>query len=168
MRSDPGALSCGSPVSAIAARRSAGGGLVVDIRNEVVIRQPRQEVFDRLSDPRSELAWNPKVELMEALDGELVVGARFRAKWKLSKPLTLTITRFDRPNGWSYTNDGPIAVDLDVDLEDHAQGTLLRTSFKPKARGAARVMFPVFLLMIRREEKNNMRHLKDWLEARQA
>lgn len=141
------------------------GDLVVDIRNEVVIRRPRQEVFDRLSDPRSELQWNPKVEVMETLDESLGVGSRFRAKWKLSKPLTLTLTRFDRPNGWSYRNDGPIIVDLDADLTDHAEGTLLRTSFKPKPRGAGRLMFPIFLLMIRREEKDNMRYLKGWLEG---
>jgi uncharacterized protein YndB with AHSA1/START domain len=138
---------------------------VVDIRNEVVIRRPREDVFDRLSDPRSELEWNPKVEMMEPLDSTFGVGSRFRAKWKLSKPLTLTITRFDRPNGWSYTNDGPIEVDLDADLEDHQEGTLLRTSFKSTARGAARLMFPIFLLMIRREEKDNMRYLKGWLEG---
>lgn len=138
---------------------------MVDIRNEVVIRRPREEVFDRLSDPRSELQWNPKVEMMERVDEQLGVGCRFQAKWKLSKPLTLTVTRYDRPNGWSYTNDGPIVVDLDADLEDHPEGTLLHTSFKPKARGAARLMFPVFLLMIRREEKDNMRYLKGWLEG---
>ena len=138
---------------------------MVDIRNEVVIRLPRQEVFDRLSDPRSELQWNPKVEVMEALDDTLAVGARFRAKWKLSKPLTLTVTRYDRPDGWSFTNDGPITVDLDADLSDHPEGTMLRTSFRPTPHGAARLMFPIFLLMIRREEKANMRHLKAWLEG---
>jgi uncharacterized protein YndB with AHSA1/START domain len=137
---------------------------VVDIRNEVVIQRPRDEVFDKLSDPRCELQWNPKVEVMEALDGTVAVGSRFRAKWKLSRPLTLTITRFDRPHGWSYTNDGPIVVDLDADLQDHPEGTLLRTSFKPAPRGAAWLMFPIFLLMIRREEKENMRYLKGWLE----
>lgn len=138
---------------------------MVDIRNEVVIHRPREEVFDRLSDPRSELQWNPKVEVMEALDDSLGVGSRFRAKWKLSKPLTLTLTRFDRPHGWSYSNDGPIAVDLDADLSDHPDGTLLRTSFKPTPHGSARLMFPLFLLMIRREEKDNMRYLKGWLEG---
>lgn len=138
---------------------------MVEIRNEVVIRRPREEVFDRLSDPRSELQWNPKVEVMEALDDSLGVGSRVRAKWKLSKPLTLTLTRFDRPSGWSSSNDGPIAVDLDVDLSDHPDGTLLRTSFTPTPRGSARLMFPLFLLMIRREEKDNMRHLQGWLEG---
>lgn len=138
---------------------------MVNIRNEVIIRRSRQEVFDKLSDPRCELEWNPKVEVMEALDNSLGVGSRFRAKWKLSKPLTLTITRFERPDGWSYSNDGPIVVDLDADLEDHPEGTLLRTSFKPKPRGAARIMFPVFLILIRREERNNMRYLKGWLEG---
>jgi uncharacterized protein YndB with AHSA1/START domain len=139
---------------------------VVNIRNEVVIRRPREEVFDKLSDPRSELDWNPRVEVMEALgNSEVLVGSRFRAKWKLSKPLTLTITRFERPNGWSYSNDGPITVGLDADLEDHPDGTLLKTSFKPRPRGTARLMFPIFLIMIRREEKDNMRYLKGWLEG---
>ncbi len=141
------------------------GCLVIDIRNQVVINRQPEEVFDRLSDPRSELQWNSKVEVMEALDESLGVGARFRAKWKLSKPLTLTFTRYDRPYGWSYTNDGLIVIDLDVDLADHPGGTLLSPSFKPRARGAARLMFPIFLLMIRREEKSNMRHLKGWMEG---
>ena len=139
---------------------------MVDIRNEVVINRPRDEVFERLSDPRSELQWNPKVEIMEIADDKPIgVGSTFRAKWKLSKPLTLTMTRFDRPNGWSYTNDGPIVVDLDAELSDHPDGTLLCTSFKPKPKGGAWLMFPIFLLMIRREEKDNMRFLKGWLEG---
>lgn len=72
---------------------------MVDIQNEVVTRETSSGGVRQASDPRSELEWNPKVELMEAFDGELVVGATFRGKWKLSKPLTLTITRFDRQHG---------------------------------------------------------------------
>jgi hypothetical protein len=139
------------------------------IENSVVIRAERAAVFDRLSDPRSELQWNPKVEQMEPIgDGPLGVGSEFRAKWKLSKPLTLTITRFDRPSGWSYTNDGPITVDLDIRLEDHPEGTLLHSRFDATAHGAARLFFPLFLVMIRKEEKQNMQHLKAWLESAES
>jgi hypothetical protein len=98
-------------------------------------------------------------------DGPLGVGSKFRAKWKLSKPLTLEITRYDAPNGWSYTNDGPIEVDLDIDLLDHSDGTELRSRFSPRAKGAARLKFPFFLMAIRRGERQNMQHLKRWLEA---
>ncbi|MDQ3769765.1 MAG: SRPBCC family protein [Actinomycetota bacterium] len=136
------------------------------IRNAVVIRRPRHDVFAALSNPRSELEWNPKVQLMERIDdGPLGVGSKFRAKWKLSKPLTLEITRYDAPNGWSYTNDGPIEVDLDIDLVDHPDGTELRSRFSPRAKGSARLMFPFFLMAIRREERQNLQHLKRWLEA---
>jgi hypothetical protein len=72
-------------------------------------------VFAALSDSCSELEWNPKLQLMQRIDdGPLGVGSKFRAKWKLSKPLTLEVTRYDAPNGWSYTNDRPIEVDLDL------------------------------------------------------
>ena len=135
------------------------------IRNSVVIRASRTEVFDRLADPRSELEWNPKVEQMELIGDEPVsVGSRFRAKWTLSQPLNLTVTRFDRPSGWSTENDGPIAVTLDVDLVDVPEGTELRTAFHPVPHGKGWLFFPVFLLLIRREEKQNMAHIKAWLE----
>jgi Polyketide cyclase / dehydrase and lipid transport len=136
------------------------------IRNSVVIRAPKADVFDRLADPRSELEWNPKVEQMELVGDEPVsVGSRFRAKWKLSQPLNLAVTRFDRPGGWSTETDGPITVNLDVDLEDHPDGTKLRTAFDAAPHGKGWLFFPVFLLLIRREEKQNMAHIKAWLEA---
>lgn len=56
------------------------------IENSVAIRRSRSEVFDYLSDPRNELHWNPKVQLMEKLtDGPIGVGTKFRAKWSKSK-----------------------------------------------------------------------------------
>jgi uncharacterized protein YndB with AHSA1/START domain len=136
------------------------------IRNEVLIRRARGEVFDLLSDPRSELQWNPKVERMDKLDdGPIAVGSHFHAKWKLSKELTLTITHYERPRGWAYTNDGPIVVDLTIELQEDPDGTLLSSTFDAKPKGLAWLFFPVFLIAIRREEKQNMAHLKQWLEA---
>jgi hypothetical protein len=139
---------------------------VTKISNQVLIRRSPSEVFDELSDPRSELQWNPKVERMDKLDdGPIGVGSRFHAKWKLSKELTLTITHYTRPSGWAYTNGGPIVVDLSIDLREHPEGTLLSSTFDAKPEGLGWLFFPVFLVAIRREEKQNMTHLKRWLEA---
>ena len=135
------------------------------IRNEVLVRRAPSEVFDELSDPRSELQWNPKVERMVKLDDAPIgVGSRFRAKWKLSKELTLTVTRYERPFGWAYTNDGPIVVDFDIDLHEHPDGTLLHATFDASPKGVGWLFFPIFIVAIRREEKQNMGHLKRWLE----
>ena len=55
------------------------------IRSEIRIERPREVVFDVVSDPRSELDWNPKVRVMEKLtEGEIGPGSRFRAKWTKS------------------------------------------------------------------------------------
>lgn len=115
---------------------------MAEIRNRVVISRSRDDVFAALSDPRSELEWNPKVQVMERIDdGPLRIGSKFRAKWKLSKPLMLEITRL-RPT----QRDGPIEVDLDIDLLDHSESTELRSRFCPRAKGAARLIFPFFLM----------------------
>ena len=139
------------------------------IENTVAIRCLRPEVFDYLSDPRSELEWNPKVEVMEKLtEGPLGVGTKFRAKWTKSKVVTMECTRYDRPHGWCYVNDGPVAVELNISLDEHPDGTLLRSRFEARPRGAFRLVFPIFMVMMRREEARNMQLLKLAVESRSA
>ena len=137
------------------------------IQNSVVIERSPEQVFDYLSDPRSELEWNPKVELMEKLtDGPLGVGTMFRAKWSKSKVVTMTCTRFDRPTAWSYVNDGPVVVDLSISLTPHGGGTRLDSRFDATPSGLFRLVFPIFILLMRREESANMRLLKAAVESR--
>lgn len=137
------------------------------IQNSVVIGRSPEAVFDYLSDPRSELEWNPKVEVMEKLsDGPLGVGTKFRAKWTKSKVVTMECTSYDRPRGWSYVNDGPVTVQLDIALVDHADGTLLTSRFDAHPHGLFRLVFPVFMAMMRREEARNMQLLKKAVESR--
>ncbi len=118
---------------------------MVVINSEVRIERPPAAVFDAVSDPRSELEWNPNVRMMEKLtEGEIRPGSRFRAKWTKSPVVELEILRFDRPHGWAYRNGGAIAVDLDIVLEpvDEGQATILRSRFDAKAHGAMRLVFP--------------------------
>ena len=101
------------------------------------IERPREVVFDVVSDPRSELDWNPKVRVMEKLtEGKIGRGSRFRAKWAKSPVVELEILRFDRPEGWAYRNSGAIAVDLDITLGRQTTGV-------PPSCGAASMLRPM-------------------------
>lgn len=74
-------------------------------------------------------------------------------------------TKYDRPTGWRYVNDGPVTVELTASLTDHPDGALLATRFEAHPRGAFRLVFPIFIAMMRREEARNMQLLKQALES---
>jgi uncharacterized protein YndB with AHSA1/START domain len=135
------------------------------IRNSVVVRRAPDEVFDYLSDLRAELEWNPRCEVMEKLtEGPVGLGTRYRAKWKSSPYVEVETVAFDRPHSWTAHNGGPIEVTFSCRVEPVPEGTLLRAEFEPTPHGWFRLIFPIFLAVIRREEKANMGHLRDALE----
>jgi len=47
-----------------------------------------------------------------------------------------------------------------------AEGTLLQAAFEPTPHGWFRLIFPLFLLVIRRQERANMGHLRNAVERR--
>ncbi|MEU0884461.1 SRPBCC family protein [Lentzea sp. NPDC005914] len=138
---------------------------MVVLHNSVLIRRSPEEVFNYLSDLRAELEWNPKCEVMEKItEGPVGLGTKYRAKWKSSPYVEVEIVRYDRPRSWTAHNGGPIEVTFTCRLEPVAEGTLLHAEFTPRPHGWFRLIFPIFLLVVRREEKANMTHLRDALE----
>ena len=139
------------------------------IRNSVILRCAPEVVFDYLSDLRAELEWNPKCEGMEKLtEGPVGLGTRYRAKWKGSPSVELETVAFDRPHGWTTHNAGPIEVTFTCRLEPVPEGTRLHASFEPIPHRWFRLIYPFFLIMIRRQEKANMGHLQDAVARRAA
>lgn len=137
------------------------------IRNSVILRCAPEVAFDYLSDHRAELEWNPKCESMEKLtEGPVGLGTRYRAKWKASPSVELETVAFQRPHGWTMHNGGPIEVTFTCRLEPVPEGTRLEASFEPTPHGWFWLVFPLFLVMMRREEKANMAHLRDAVERR--
>ena len=137
------------------------------IESSCRIERPPSVVFDAIADPRSELRWNPKVRVMEKLtEGPIGIGTTFRAKWTKSPLIELRITQWDRPRGWAYVNGGAIAVDLTVTLEEFENGraTMLRSRFDATPHGLVRLIFPLLLASLRREEANNMKFAKSYVE----
>ncbi len=92
--------------------------------------------------------------------------SKYRAKWKSSPYVVLETVAYDRPPSWTVHNDGPIDVTFTCRLEPVPEGTRLHADFEPRHHGWFRLVFPIFLLVIRREEKANMGHLRDALERR--
>jgi len=137
------------------------------IRNSVVIRCAPEEAFDYLSDHRAELDWNPKCEAIEKItEGSVGLGTKYRAKWKSSPYVELETVHYVRPHAWTMHNGGPIEVTFTCRLEPVHEGTRLIAEFQPRPHGWFRLVFPLFLLIIRREEKDNMRHIREALERR--
>jgi uncharacterized protein YndB with AHSA1/START domain len=137
------------------------------IRNSVVLRCPPEVVFDYLSDHRAELEWNPKCEVMEKLtDGPVGLGTKYRAKWKSSPYVELETVAFDRPRCWTMHNGGRIEVTFTCRLDSIEGGTRLEAAFEPTPHGWFRLIFPIFLVVLRRDEKANMRYLRDAVERK--
>lgn len=137
------------------------------IRNSVVIRCTPEEAFDYLSDHRGELDWNPKCQVMEKItEGPVGRGTTYRAKWKGGPNVVLETVHFERPRTWTMHNGGPLEVTLACTLEPVAEGTKLNTEFRAQPHGWFRLVFPLFLPILRRDEKANMVHIRDALERR--
>ncbi len=139
------------------------------IRSTTVLSRPIEEVFDFAVDTRNEFKWNPKVRVMTKLtDGPIGLGTRMAAKWTMSGHIELECTEYERPYRWTWANGGPIAVTFTVTLSEEAGGTRLRAAFVARAHGPARLFFPVFVRLMRKDEARNMGYLKACLESGRA
>jgi hypothetical protein len=137
------------------------------ISHSAVIRCTPEEAFDYLSDHRSELEWNPICEAMEKItDGPVGAGTRFRAKWKGSPLVELELTYFERPRTWSAHNGGPVEIDFTCAFEPVAEGTRMHVDFRTRPHGWFRLVYPIFLVAMRRQEKANMQYIRVALEKR--
>jgi uncharacterized protein YndB with AHSA1/START domain len=140
---------------------------MVVLKNSVVIECTPEQAFEYLSDPRSVLEWNPACRQMVKLsDGPVGLGATYRAKWSNSPHVELETVAFDRPRSWSMHNGGPIEVSFIGRLEAVPEGTRLAVEFTPTPHGWFRLIFPLFLKGMRRQEQQNMLLIKGALERR--
>jgi len=126
------------------------------IENTVEIDRSPEVVFDYLADQGNEIHWNPDCVSMERLtEGPVGVGTRFRAKWKQGPAVETECTLFERPRTWRYVNGGSVSVVLTVTLEPTVSGGTRMTSHGEwTPHGWFRPVFPVFIRMMRRAERD--------------
>ncbi|CAN5233605.1 hypothetical protein BH18ACT5_BH18ACT5_08030 [soil metagenome] len=139
------------------------------ISNSVTIGCTQEEAFDYLSDSRNELEWNPGIESIEKItDGPVGLGTRYRAKWKSSPHVVVEVIEFERPHRWTGHNGGPVEVTVRCRLESVAEGTKLFADFEALPHGWFKLIFPLFLMRLRKEERANMTRIRETLERRVA
>lgn len=73
-------------------------------------------------------------------------------------------TQYERPARFSYHNGRPVEVDLTISVTPTPTGTPLKSLFDAGAHGLFRLIFPIFLVILRRQEKANMANVKRFLE----
>jgi uncharacterized protein YndB with AHSA1/START domain len=140
---------------------------VAVVENSVQIARTPQEVFDYFADPRNELDWKPSVELMEKItDGPIGVGTKFRVKWTRGKAVTMTCVTYEPGVSWCFANDGPVSVEQTTSLVAHEGGTTLTSRLEVHPNGAYRLVFPMIVMAMRREEARNMGRMKQAVESR--
>lgn len=137
------------------------------ISNSVDLMVDPRVAFEYLADMRHELEWNPGVVSMEKLtDGPIGLGTKFLAKWKSApKPIEVTVASFDPPHGWVWHNGGPIEVELTIRFEPIPGGVRMHSAFDATPHGFFKLIFPIFLRKLTREEAQNMQHIKAKVES---
>src|SRR4029078_5612531 len=125
------------------------------IENTVDIARSPAAVFDYLADQGNEIHWNPDcVSMTQLTDGPVGGGTRFRAKWTQGPVVETECTAFDRPRMWQYANGGPVSVVLTVTLEPTpVGGTRMTADGEATAHRQVRLIFPVFIRVMRRAER---------------
>jgi hypothetical protein len=137
------------------------------IESVVEIGRSPEEVFDYIVDMSNELKWNPDVQSMEKITtGPAGAGTKYLAKWTQSGKIEVECIRADRPRRVTFLNGGPVEVCLDVTLEPVGSATRLVARFDARPRGLFWLVFPIFLLVMKRQEKKNVLNLKNALEQR--
>ena len=140
---------------------------VLAYRTETVIRRPPEEVFDYCSDLRSELRWNPKANYVEKLtDGPVRVGTRYRARWSNSGPTAVEVVQFDRPRRWETTATARgMGIRFHGTVSDTAEGARYTAYLELHPKGLARLVAPLALVIMRRQDGKNMHRIREALES---
>lgn len=134
--------------------------------NSAVITAPRERVFDYVAERENEREWNPDCMSVEKLsDGPLGVGSRWRAQWKGSPVMEVETTEYDRPNHLTNHSPGALEVTVTFTCGPADDGTRLDVAFYAQPHGPMRLMFPLFERRFRKRSAENIRRIKDALEA---
>lgn len=134
---------------------------------ETVIRRPADVVFAFCSDLRNELRWNPDARSVELLStGPLGVGTRFRAKWRGAPSTVVELVQFDPPRAWetkARTMGMEARTAASVAPVDGGSRYRIRVELHP--RGLSRLLAPMALFVMRRQESRNMARIREAIEA---
>jgi hypothetical protein len=98
-------------------------------------------------------------------DGPVGVGTRYRAQWANSGPTTVEIVQFDRPRRWeTNTKARGMVIRFQGTVTDVAQGVRYTADLELHPKGLARLVAPLALLAMRRQDQQHMQRIREALE----
>ena len=145
--------------------------MTVDVLTEIEIRRPRDEVAAYASDPDNATAWYENIVAVEwrtprpvAPGSRIAFVARF-----LGRRLAYTYEVRALEPGVRLvmsTADGPFPMETTYTWEDAAGGTRMTLRNRGEPAGFSRLARPLMERAMRRSNRNDLRRLKELLEAR--
>jgi uncharacterized protein YndB with AHSA1/START domain len=144
---------------------------MIEVKGEIVIERPVDEVFDFVANEENEPQYNPQMRLAQKItDGAIGVGTSYRAEMTgrgRAVSMTIEFTEYDRPRRLAeqvQMKSMDLTGGLSFDPVDG--GTRMRWSWDLEPHGVLRFMRPIVASMGRRQERRIWTNLKQLLETR--
>ena len=142
------------------------------IELSIVIKRPIEESFAFLANLENDVKWHSAfVEVRKTSGGSPGVGARFLVfEGVLSRRTPGTeyeVTEYepDRIAAWK-TVAGPLPLKFRRTFERVDNGTRFAVRYEGEPRGFLKLAWPLITRMVKRQQGNDMRNLKELMEGR--
>ena len=111
----------------------------------LTLDQPRERVFDFLTDLPNEPAWNPDCSSVEMLSPELVgKGSTYRGHFRGMGRVMVELTAYDRPQRFATRERSRIATgDFEFALTPRGAQTQVELRMQLRPRGPMRLLQPL-------------------------
>lgn len=135
----------------------------------VRIERPVEEVFDYFTDVANDREWNPFAKRADKTsEGPLGVGTTFSVVRKMSGPMDIEYTEYERPTRWTLRGTGrPASFTYLADFAPaEGGGTQLTSSMAMEPRGVFKLLAPVMRSQLGKQLDQVHEALKRRLESR--
>jgi uncharacterized protein YndB with AHSA1/START domain len=144
---------------------------MIRIETSTQVNQPRDRVFDFLTDVDSLPKWQSGVVQSKRLtEGPVRVGFQYEetakvAFWNLHTVCTVTDIKVNERFSFVAKSSGPLDYDGRFDLQPVAGGTRLTLSGTARLKGIWRLLQPLLASDLRKETRTELATIKLLLEA---
>ena len=143
----------------------------MDVRVDIEIDRPAQEVFDYLADGEKMPRWMKEFTSVEKIsDGPIGEGTEFRYHDKRGTDSTYELAEFQPPNRIAWHGAtvkmplGTVTPDGYYDIHEHDGHTHVEMHMQPRLNGLAKLMGPMMSMGMRRSSKGYAQLMKADLE----
>jgi carbon monoxide dehydrogenase subunit G len=144
---------------------------MIRIEESIQVRQPRDRVFEFLTDLDNLAKWQTGVVQSKPLSqGPVRVGYQFEetakvGPWKLHNVCTVTDLKANERFAFEAKSSGPLDYEGSFNLQPVAGGTRLTLSGSARLKGLWRLLQPVLAGDLRKETRTEMETIRRLLEG---